>query len=204
MGKAAQRKRARRAKQNVAPKKAETKRWRLWLGLALTVIGLSLIAFLAYPYVNLYLGAVAPTEKASTSFHLTIPSVKIDAPVYEGVSQECLIKGIGHNPGSKHPGEKGNCILEGHNLNAFWPGGFSNVKHPERYFATLHLVKPGAEVLVDYKKKRFRYRVTKVEQLKSGDPALRVLTTFEQLTLVTCSPGIITLDRLKVTCMPAK
>lgn len=209
MGKAAQRKKTRKLQERQPSKrpKAQLKvRLRLLVGLCLITVGLLIAGYVGYPYANMYLGTEAKTDSVDeeVTFHLMIPSVKIDAPVYDGITQEILIKGIGHNKGSRFPGEKGTCILEGHNLNAFWPGGFENVKHPERYFATLHLVKPGAEVLVGYDGRSFKYNVVKVERVKSNDPSLRILANYEQLVLITCSPGVVTLDRFKVTCLPAK
>lgn len=176
---------------------------RLIFGVALITCGFLVISYLAYPYASYYFTeTVSNIEASQAGFHLVIPSVKINAPVYEGINQEILIKGLGHNKESRYPGDKGTCIIEGHNLNAFWPGAFENVRHPERYFARLNLVKPGAHVLVSYKGKKYEYTVQRVEHLRADDPTLRSLNNYEELVLVTCSPGIMTLDRLKVTCIP--
>jgi sortase A len=56
-----------------------------------------------------------PTPGVSQATRIVIPAIGVDAAVVEGVAWEDLKKGVGHLPGSAHPGERGNMYLAAHN-----------------------------------------------------------------------------------------
>ena len=106
---------------------------------------------------------------------LTIPSIDIKLPIYQGDSLEILNYGIGHFSGSLFPGEGGSIILAGHNTKAF-------LYHlPE--------VKINNEIKVKTTYGEFTYKIyeTKVIDAKDND-AFPFFKDKEVLMIYTCYP----------------
>jgi LPXTG-site transpeptidase (sortase) family protein len=171
--------------------------------------GLAVLIWILRPYATLYLmpSAKANLEKKANSGKVTdnriiIPSVLVDAPIMEEINRRSLHEGVAHDSDSVSPGEKGNCIIEGHNLAEF------GLFQPRSFFSLLELARIGAPVYVFYNGKKYTYEVVKKKKLDVSNPKLRENTSGERLTLITCvstwSATIYTSKRTVVICKPAE
>jgi LPXTG-site transpeptidase (sortase) family protein len=138
-------------------------------------------------------------------FQISVPSLKIqNAQVTTNVLSSkkeaympVLEESIAHYKGTSLPGQEGNSFLYGHSVLP----QFFNRDDYMTIFSTLHKIKDGDEVLVDYGDKQYKYLVYSKEIV---DPeTLDVIDRSGQgdktLTLMTCSPPGTYLKRLLVT-----
>ena len=106
---------------------------------------------------------------------ISIPSVNINLPIYQGDTLDIIKYGIGHFSGSLFPGEGGTIIFAGHNTRQF-------LYHlPE--------VKKGDEITVKTTYGTFNYQVyeTRVIDAKDND-AFPFYKDKEVLMIYTCYP----------------
>lgn len=128
------------------------------------------------------------------NYYLTVPKLGIEkAKVVVG--GEDLKRTLIHYLDTAFPGQFGNSVIIGHSV---LPQFFN----PENYltiFSTLHRLREGDEILVEFDGTRYRYLVEKLFEVPAKD-----LTVLEQrydgryLTLITCSPPGTYLRRLIV------
>jgi LPXTG-site transpeptidase (sortase) family protein len=109
---------------------------------------------------------------------LIIPDIYIDAPVVRGVNDAALRNGVGHDPLSNLPGQKGNCVIAGHrNVWGAW-------------FWHLPRLKPGSLIYVQMPQKRYTYRVAFTRTVQPHDTTLLEAPSgpaAPRLTLYTCT-----------------
>jgi sortase A len=120
--------------------------------------------------VPTYLRRPAMGSKIGT---LTLPSLKLSWPVYEGTSNAQLSKGVGHYRGSVLPGISDNTVFSGHRMTVFNRLG-------ELHTRDTILVRTSAGV--------FTYRVRSFRVVKKTDRTVIVPTKTSVLTLTTCYP----------------
>ncbi len=112
----------------------------------------------------------------------------------EGDIQKALKSGVIHYPGTALPGDNGNVVITGHSSYYAWDAGrFKDV------FSLLHEVKIGDKVVVYFNQKKFVYQVFDIKVVKPENVDVLAPTSFEQLTLITCTPIGTNLKRLIVT-----
>lgn len=160
---------------------------RFWPSL-LIVAGLALLLYVASQYVTMYSAQrrlsqewqqqnlQLPTQPAglvTTLSRLTIPSIKLDAVVVEGVDRKHLLVGPGHLPETPEPGQPGNAVISGHR---------------DTFFRHIHELKKGDYIMVERSGRRFRYEVTGKQVVEPTDMAVVQATPDPQLTLLTCYP----------------
>ncbi len=128
------------------------------------------------------------------SYNLSIPKLKIDsAEVILG--SEDLKKSLIQYPKTAMPGQFGSPVIFGHSVLP----QFFNPKSYVTIFSTLHKLKQGDEIIVDYDRVRYKYLVSEMYEVQPTD-----LSVLEQrfdgryLTLITCSPPGTYLRRLVV------
>lgn len=136
--------------------------------------------------VNTYKAAGTTAPQQGEPNTLTVPSLKITAPIVyineatETVFQKALQNGVVHYPGTAKPGEAGNCYIFGHSSDYIWSEG--NYK---TVLALLPQIEIGDEVIIsDTSGKQFTYTVTKsfvaspkdVHLLGQGDKTKKILT----------------------------
>ncbi len=128
------------------------------------------------------------------SYSLSIPKLKIDsAEVVLG--SEDLKKSLIQYPKTAMPGQFGSPVIFGHSVLP----QFFNPKSYVTIFSTLHKLKQGDEIIVDYDRVRYKYLVSEMYEVQPTD-----LSVLEQrfdgryLTLITCSPPGTYLRRLVV------
>lgn len=190
-------------------------------GVALLVLGLSCLGWLAYQYVGTNLVArrsfdterqelrqrwaqpapapsatPAPVGRGQGVALLRIPALGADyeVPIREGVDLDTLARGVGRYPGSAEPGQVGNVALAGH-----------RVTHGEP-FARLLELDPGDEVVIETSAAVYTYvldaapraltvrdTATWVLDPVPGQPAAR--PTKALITLTTCQDLVRSPDR---------
>jgi sortase A len=104
---------------------------------------------------------------------LFIPKLSVSIPIYQGVTEQQLRKGIGHYPKSALPGEPRNMVLSGHR---------------DTVFRRLGEIGIGDELMVKTTSKQFIYRVTKVRIVDQQDRTVLVEKPRPTLTVTTCYP----------------
>jgi sortase A len=104
---------------------------------------------------------------------LFIPKLGVSIPIYHGVTEQQLRKGIGHYPKSALPGEPRNMVLSGHR---------------DTVFRQLGKIGIGDELMVKTASKQFIYRVTKVRIVDQHDRTVLVEKPRPTLTVTTCYP----------------
>jgi len=114
-----------------------------------------------------------PAGMVTTLTRLTIPSIKLDAVVVEGVNHKDLLMGPGHIPDTAEPGQLGNSVISAHR---------------DTFFRHIHELKPGDSILVQRAGRQFRYEVTGKKVIQPDDLSVIKPTSDAQLTLLTCFP----------------
>lgn len=127
-----------------------------------------------------------PTPGPQAATRIVIPAIDVDAPVVEGDDWEQLKKGVGHHINSANPGERGNCVLSGHN------DVFGEV------FRRLEDLELEDEVIVYTGVQPYRYVVKTKRIVEPTDVSVMYPTTKPVLTLITCYPYLIDTHRLVV------
>jgi len=121
---------------------------------------------------------------------IEIPKIDLSLPIYHGVSDDTLLKGVGHLPGSSLPigGESTHTVLSAHR-------GL-----PEKtLFTNLDLLDEGDIIYLHVLRETLAYRVYYCEEVLPTDVEhLSIQGNADLLTLVTCTPYGINTHRLYV------
>ena len=122
--------------------------------------------------------------------YISIPSIGIDLPIYHGVNEEVLTKGVGHMPDSAFPiGGTGNhAVLTGHT-------GLPSAE----LFTDLVELEEGDLFAINILKETLTYKVDQIKVvLPSETRDLAAVEGKDYCTLVTCTPYGINSHRLLV------
>lgn len=103
------------------------------------------------------------------------PVLEVGIPVFHGVTEGELGKGVGHVPGTSLPGDGGNIVLSGHR---------------DTVFRRLEEVEVGDKVMVGLGggDGLFIYKVSKIRVVDKEDTSVVVPRPREVLTITTCYP----------------
>jgi LPXTG-site transpeptidase (sortase) family protein len=104
---------------------------------------------------------------------LTVPDLKMDLIVVEGVSPQDLSVAPGHIPGTSLPGQAGNVGIAGHRDTVFRP---------------LRSVRRNQIITLSTGKEEVHYRVVSFEVVSPSEVGVLYPTNHDTLTLVTCYP----------------
>jgi sortase A len=104
---------------------------------------------------------------------ITMPSLKLSWPIYQGTTDAELAKGVGHYAKSVLPGQKDNSVLSGHRTTVF---------------NKLGKLKKGQLILVKTSAGTFTYKVRSTRIVMKTDRTVIVPTAGAVLTLTTCYP----------------
>lgn len=108
---------------------------------------------------------------------IKIEAIDIKYPVLEGTEENVLSKGIGHLPETAGIGEKGNCVLCGH-----------NGSRRGTFFTPLNTIQVGDKVeLIDKKGKSHIYKIVNTKVVEPRDNSIKNTDGTEKLTLFTCA-----------------
>ena len=154
----------------------------------LIVAGVALLIYVASQYATMYAAQrrltqqwrqqnlqlpARPAGLVTTLTRLSIPAIKLDAVVVEGVSRRDLLMGPGHLPDTPEPGQPGNSVISAHR---------------DTFFRHIHELKQGDHILVQRAGRQFRYQVTGKKVLQPEDVWVTKPTPDTELTLLTCYP----------------
>ena len=122
--------------------------------------------------------------------YITIPKIDVNLPIYEGTSDDVLLKGVGHLEGSSYPlgGENTHSVLTGHRglAEAVLFTDLDKLQEDDKFY--LHIMD---EVLA--------YQVDQVKVvLPEETDDLTIVQGQDYCTLVTCTPYAINTHRMLV------
>lgn len=122
--------------------------------------------------------------------YIVIPKIDVNLPIYSGIEEEVLKRGVGHLEQSSYPlgGESTHCVLTGHR-------GLPSAL----LFTDLDKLELGDEFYLHVLDEILAYKVDQikvVEPNESGD--LEIEEGMDYCTLVTCTPYAINTHRLLV------
>ena len=104
---------------------------------------------------------------------VSLPTLKLSWPIFEGTTEAQLAKGVGHYTGSVLPGIKDNSVLSGHRMTVF---------------NRLGELSAGDEILVKTSAGLFVYKVATFRVVSRKDQTVIVPSSTAVLTLTTCWP----------------
>ena len=107
---------------------------------------------------------------------LRIPSLRVTATMYEGVTDAQFNIGLGVWPGAPKPGTAGNIVIGGHRTAA------------KRPFANIDKLKSGDSILLTRNGKTFRYQVSEKIVVTKTAVWITKPTPTATLTLFSCHP----------------
>ena len=122
--------------------------------------------------------------------YVEIPSIGVFLPIYHGVSNDILMKGVGHLPETSMPvgGPSTHAVLAGHS-------GMSGA----RLFTDLPKLKSGDMFYIHVYDRELTYTVDQVKRVAPTDTsALQIVDGEDYVTLVTCVPVGVNSHRLLV------
>lgn len=131
-------------------------------------------------------GATTPVP---AGHRLVIPSMQLDAEVFDGTSIYTLNKGLWHRPNSSTPDAGGNTVIAGHRFTYTNPHGIL-------YY--LDKVKVGDELGLYWNNVRYLYKVSEVKVVEPTAVQIEDNTPDARLTIYTCTPLWSPHDRLVV------
>ena len=105
--------------------------------------------------------------------HLEIPSIRLNAPVLEGIDRKSLRLGVGHVPSTAFPGEPDNSAL---------------AAHRDTHFSSLRRLEKGDSIRIATTEGVFSYVVDSTFIVRPDRGDLLRATGTPMLTLVTCYP----------------
>jgi sortase A len=130
-----------------------------------------------------------PATPAPKENRLIVPSMQLDAEIFEGASARTLRQGLWHRPGTSTPDQGGNTVIAGHRFTYTLPKGI---------FYYLNKVTVGQDIGVWWQGKKYIYRVTQVKVVPPTEVSVEDNTPDARLTLYTCTPLWSPHDRLVV------
>jgi sortase A len=116
---------------------------------------------------------IRPPHDGAVLGQLSIPSLKLDVMVVEGVEEDYLRHAVGRIPGTALPGEKGNMGIAGHR---------------DTFFRPLRLIHLGDTITLRTLAAFYRYRVVATKVVEPEDVQVLDPGANDGLTLVTCFP----------------
>lgn len=129
--------------------------------------------------------------------HLTIPTLKITAPVNWNIPLDNIYteleNGLVNLEGTALPDMIGNSFIFGHSSNYAWaPGNYNQI------FATLPNINIGNDIVINYNNQQFLYRVKNTKIVTPKDLSVIAPTEKPIITLMTCVPVGTSINRFIV------
>jgi sortase A len=118
---------------------------------------------------------------------LLVPTLGLDAVVFEGVTGDALAQGPGHMPGTPLPGQPGNSVISGH-----------RTTHGRPFF-DFDLLRPGDRIEVETSIGKHVYEVRETLIVAPTDVWVTDDKAGGWLTLTTCNPTFSAKERLVIS-----
>lgn len=116
---------------------------------------------------------------------LTIPSIKLEVAVSEGISEVNLKYSVAHYTNSATFGEVGNACVVGHRTHTY-----------NHFFYKLDKVKKGDTIYIDTGDNKMSYKVYDIFIVEPKDVWVYDSSDSRELTLITCTPIRVSTHRL--------
>jgi LPXTG-site transpeptidase (sortase) family protein len=153
------------------------------------------------PVSDISYSTAPATTNPNAPAHIYIPNISVSAPLVTDTRsydpptvQLALRRGPVEYGASADPGQVGNVVIIGHSSGVLWePGNYKFV------FTLLNKLVKNDRILIDFKGKRYIYRVDSSTVVPPTDISVLQPTTKPQLTLITCTPVGTSTNRLVVT-----
>jgi len=127
-----------------------------------------------------------PTRGPGQPTRIVVPALGVDAGIVPGTDWEQLKKGVGHQPNTANPGERGNLVLAAHN------DVFGEL------FRDLDKLKAGDEIIVYSVDRAFRYVVVETRIVAPTEVEVMDPTSEPTVTLISCYPYLVDTQRIVV------
>jgi sortase A len=127
-----------------------------------------------------------PTPGPGQPTRIVIPAIGVDNSVVPGTDWEQLKKGVGHQPGTANPGERGNLVLAAHN------DIFGEI------FRNLDQLQEGDEIIIYSVDQQYRYVVSETRFVEPTDVEVMNPTSEPTTTLISCYPYLVDTERIVV------
>lgn len=122
--------------------------------------------------------------------YIVIPKIDVNLPIYSGIEEETLRRGVGHMEQSSYPlgGESTHCVLTGHR-------GLPSAL----LFTDLDKLEIGDEFYLHVLDEVLAYRVDQIKVVEpNASGELDIVEGMDYCTLVTCTPYAVNSHRLLV------
>lgn len=129
------------------------------------------------------------TQPEAVQNRLTIPSMLLDEPIFEGKSASTLGKGLWRRPHSSTPDRESNTVIVGHRLTYTNPRG--SLYHLDK-------VRVGDNIGVTWNNEKYLYTVIETKVVNANETEVESPTDKPRLTIYTCTPLWLPKDRLVV------
>lgn len=130
-----------------------------------------------------------PGDSVPKENRLIVPSMQLDAEIFEGPSATTLRKGLWHRPASSTPDKGGNTVIAGHRF---------TYTDPQGVLYYLNKVAVGDTIGLYWNGVKYVYTVTEVRVVPPTEVSVEAPTSDNRLTLYTCTPLWSPHDRLVV------
>lgn len=127
-----------------------------------------------------------PTPGPGQPTRIVIPALGVDANIVQGTGWEELKKGVGHQPSTGLPGNRGNVVLAAHN------DIFGEI------FRDLDQLKEGDEIIIYSLTQMYRYEVSGTRIVAPTDVEVMDATHDPTVTLISCYPYLVDNQRIVV------
>ncbi len=138
------------------------------------------------PLLDAYVPPPIPTPGPEQARRIEIPSINVDAPIFQGDNWDQLKKGVGQHIGSALPGVDGNLVLSAHN------DIFGQI------FRFLDKLNPGDEIIVSTNRQTYTYVVRDIQVVEPTDVWVMAPTEHASTTLISCYPYLVNNKRIIV------
>ncbi len=133
------------------------------------------------------LGSITvPTPGPEQAIRISIPALRVNAPVVQGDGWEQLKKGVGQHIGSANPGQSGNVVLSAHN------DVYGSL------FRFLDKLVPGDLVIIYTQQRQYVYVVTGASIVEPTQVEVMAPTPDSTATLISCYPYMVNTQRIVV------
>ncbi len=127
-----------------------------------------------------------PTPGPESPVRLEVPAINIDAPIVAGTDWEALKRGVGHQPGTGLPGQRGNVVLSAHN------DIYGEI------FRYLDQLAVGDTFTIHTLTQRYTYVIREVQIVRPQDVWVMDPTHNPTATLISCYPYQVDNQRIVV------